>query len=161
MLCREKKMIAPTIYQVLYNPFSRAAEKELFPCLRRFGISIRVFNPLAGGLLTGKYSKSSESVPTDGRFALRPHYQSRFWHEEFHKAVSLLESETAETNVSLVEATFRWFTCHSPLNRKDGIILGFLIFSIFFIFLFIFFIFHFSLHQGFPRRGIWFKTWRQ
>lgn len=34
-LCRANGWIQPTVYQGLYNAIHRAAEPELFPCLRK------------------------------------------------------------------------------------------------------------------------------
>lgn len=32
----------------MYNPITRAIESELVPCLRKFGIRLVIYNPLAG-----------------------------------------------------------------------------------------------------------------
>ncbi|KAJ7774676.1 NADP-dependent oxidoreductase domain-containing protein [Mycena maculata] len=66
-ICRAKGWIQPTIYQAMYNPITRAIESELVPCCRKFGLRIVVYNPLAGGLFTGKVM-SADTVPKDGRF---------------------------------------------------------------------------------------------
>lgn len=39
MICRANGWIQPTAYQGVYNAIHRAVEPELFPCLRKFGIS--------------------------------------------------------------------------------------------------------------------------
>lgn len=39
MLCRANGWIQPTAYQGVYNAIHRAVEPELFPCLRKYGIS--------------------------------------------------------------------------------------------------------------------------
>lgn len=51
----------------MYNAITRSAEPELYVTLKRFGIDLVVYNPVAGGLLSGKI-KSSE-VPREGRFS--------------------------------------------------------------------------------------------
>lgn len=38
-ICRANGWIQPTAYQGVYNAIQRAVEPELFPCLRKFGIS--------------------------------------------------------------------------------------------------------------------------
>lgn len=43
----------PDVYQASYN----ACEAELFPCLRRYGIAIYEFSPLAGGMLSDRYQR--------------------------------------------------------------------------------------------------------
>lgn len=51
----------------MYNAITRNVEPELFPCLRKFGMRFYAYNPLAGGLLTGKHS-SLEADAKDTRF---------------------------------------------------------------------------------------------
>ena len=51
----------------MYNAVTRDVEAELLPCLRHLGISFYAYNPLAGGLLTGRY-RHPTAVPDGGRF---------------------------------------------------------------------------------------------
>ncbi|MGC4938660.1 aldo/keto reductase [Kribbella sp. DT2] len=44
--------------QVEYNLINRAAERDLIPMARAMGLGVTPYSPLAGGLLTGKYSRS-------------------------------------------------------------------------------------------------------
>ena len=44
---------APVCNQVAYSLANRAAEQEMLPACRRFGMGVTVFSPLAGGLLAG------------------------------------------------------------------------------------------------------------
>ena len=69
--------------QPRYNLLFRQPERELFPFCEEEGLGVIPYNPLAGGLLTGKY-EWSESPPTTGRFALGTAgkmYVHRYWHE--------------------------------------------------------------------------------
>ena len=54
--------------QPRYSLLFRQNERELFPLCEDEGIAVIPYNPLAAGILTGKYKRSS--VPTEGRFAL-------------------------------------------------------------------------------------------
>ncbi len=47
------------------NSRKNQVEGELFPCLRRFDIAFYAYNPLAGGILTGRY-ESINDMPTEG-----------------------------------------------------------------------------------------------
>ena len=40
----------------MYSCLTRGVEEELLPCLKHYGIAFYAYSPLAGGLLTGKYS---------------------------------------------------------------------------------------------------------
>lgn len=51
----------------MYNAIQRSIEPELVTVCRRFGIDIVVYNPIAGGIFSGKY-KSNE-VPKEGRYS--------------------------------------------------------------------------------------------
>jgi aflatoxin B1 aldehyde reductase len=58
------------MYQGIYNALHRGVEPELIPCLRRYGIALYAFQPLAGGFLTSKYRRDivNEEHETSSRF---------------------------------------------------------------------------------------------
>ena len=124
-ICRQNGWPVPAVYQGMYNALSRKPEGELFPALRDQGVRFNVYNPLAGGLLTGKYS-SYNSKPTDGRFAALTFYQDRYWKKSLFKAVENLTNECWAEGTSPVSAALRWIAFHSHLDfeQGDGIILG-------------------------------------
>jgi len=68
MICRQHGWVRPTIYQGMYNAITRNLATELIPACRRYGLDIVVYNPLAGGLFSGKV-KSHDVKPTEGRFS--------------------------------------------------------------------------------------------
>ena len=124
-LCDRRGWIKPTVYEGMYNPLTRNAERELNACLDHFGMRYYAYNPLCGGLLTGRYS-SFEEDPADGRFTHRPGYQKRYWKKSYFDAVDLLKEACISDKVTLVEAAYRWLAYHSMLrdDRGDGIIIG-------------------------------------
>ena len=67
--------------QPRYNLLYREIETELLPLCRAEGLGILVYNPLAGGFLTGKYR--SDEAPREGtRFTLgtaADRYRERYW----------------------------------------------------------------------------------
>uniref|UniRef100_A0A4W2DB94 NADP-dependent oxidoreductase domain-containing protein n=1 Tax=Bos indicus x Bos taurus TaxID=30522 RepID=A0A4W2DB94_BOBOX len=68
-LCRSNGWILPTVYQGMYNATTRQVETELLPCLRHFGLRFYAYNPLAGGLLTGRYQyEGKDGKQPLGRF---------------------------------------------------------------------------------------------
>ncbi len=121
--CKARGMVVPTVFEGVYNPLTRKAENELFAALKAFNMRFCAYNPLAGGLLTGKYT-SVDEVPKEGRFVLRKTYPGRYWKKTFFDAVELIKNACGE--ISLVEATYRWMAFHSQLNaeRGDAIIIG-------------------------------------
>ena len=124
-LCQKHGWPKPTVYQGRYNGLSRNVESELFPALRKLGMRFYAFNPLAGGLLSGKHIHYEDS-PMPGRFARLQSYRNRYWKESFFEAVSFLADKCGEAEITLAEASFRWLAYHSLLNQSegDGIIIG-------------------------------------
>lgn len=124
-LCDRNGWVRPTVYEGIYNPLTRKAEVELDACLDAFGMRFYAYNPLAGGLLTGRYRRY-EDAPTDGRFTHRPNYQGRYWWKSFFEAVALLRDSCEPLGITIIEATYRWLAHHSMLkgDRGDAIIIG-------------------------------------
>ena len=124
-ICDKRGWVKPTIFEGIYNPLTRKAEIELNACLNYFGLRFYAYNPMAGGLLTGRYEKFEEA-PTDGRFTHRPNYQNRYWKKSFFDAVDLLKAVCEKNGITTIEATYRWLAYHSMLNAKrgDAIIIG-------------------------------------
>ena len=124
-LCDRNGWVRPTVFEGIYNPLTRNAETELNACLDYFGMRFCAYNPMAGGLLTGRYGKY-EDAPTDGRFTHRPNYQNRYWKKSFFDAVGLLKTVCEKYGITTIEATYRWLAYHSMLRpeRGDAIIIG-------------------------------------
>lgn len=124
-LCREHGLTPPTVYQGLYNPLNRAVEKELLPVLRKNNCLFIAYNPLAAGLLAGKYtSPDTDKVPA-GRFKNNQNYLPRFYTDANFKAVETIRQACEKAGISMVEATYRWLLCHSALDAPDdGVLLG-------------------------------------
>lgn len=123
--CKENGWPTPSVYQGMYNGLSRKVENELFPALRELGMRLYAFNPLAGGLLSGKYNNFMEN-PSNGRFTLRPNYQDRYWKKSFFDALGMLTEKCKELDIPVAEAAYRWLAYHSQLDQSegDGIIMG-------------------------------------
>ncbi|XP_016277567.2 aflatoxin B1 aldehyde reductase member 4-like [Monodelphis domestica] len=133
-LCKSKGWVLPTVYQGMYNATTRQVETELFPCLHHFGLRFYAYNPLAGGLLTGKYKyeDKDKSQPL-GRFfgnSWSETYRNRFWKEHHFQAIALVEKALAASYgaspPSMTSAALRWMYHHSGLQgaRGDAVILG-------------------------------------
>jgi len=132
-LSKQNNYILPTVYQGMYNPITRSVETELFPCLRHFKISFYAYNPLAGGLLTGRYKFTDTENEPVGRFfgnSWAEAYRGRYWKKVNFDALDnikhRLDEAYGEGKVSLVDASLRWMVHHSQLltSLGDGIILG-------------------------------------
>mmetsp|Transcript_90099 Transcript_90099/g.160459 ORF Transcript_90099/g.160459 Transcript_90099/m.160459 type:complete len:420 (+) Transcript_90099:33-1292(+) len=68
--CKNRDMVLPTVYQGCYNVITRDMEREIVPVAREFGLRLYMYNPLGGGLLSGKYSKLDDLTGASvGRFS--------------------------------------------------------------------------------------------
>lgn len=117
---RERGWQAPAVAQPMYNVLARGIEQEYLACCRRFGIANVCYNPLAGGLLSGKQSFGAGPLPGT-RFDGNKMYRDRFWHEEYFRAVEALRKAADRIGVTLTELALRW-VCHAP--GADSVILG-------------------------------------
>ncbi|CAG07046.1 unnamed protein product [Tetraodon nigroviridis] len=133
-ISRHNSWIVPTVYQGMYNATTRQVETELFPCLRSYGIKFYAYNPLAGGLLTGKYHyEDKDSSQPAGRFfgnSWAKAYQDRYWKKSHFQAVDVvlkaLDTVYGSGKPTLTSAAMRWMYHHSKLKSEhgDGVIIG-------------------------------------
>jgi len=124
-LCRHNGWMQPIVYQGMYNALTRDVERELFPCLRNYGIGFYAYNPLAGGMLTGKHP-SQQDIPESGRFKQERGYLDRYWREDYFSVLQRLGNACDDLGVKPVEVAMSWLVNHSLLDahKGDGIILG-------------------------------------
>lgn len=115
----------PTVYQGMYNALCRNVEPELFPAIRTLGMRFYAFNPLAGGLLTGKHH-NYEECPGSGRFARLKSYRDRYWKQSYFDAIEEIRKACTKENITMAEAAYRWLTNHSCMESDfdDGILIG-------------------------------------
>ncbi|KAK3711175.1 hypothetical protein LTR37_009768 [Vermiconidia calcicola] len=124
MHCKYNNWVRPTIYQGMYNAIVRGIEPELIPACKRFGLDIVVYNPVAGGIFTGKYK--SHEMPAEGRFSdsgnakIAENYRKRYFKDATFEALSIIEPVVQKHNLTLLETAFRWLVHHSALDIKDG-----------------------------------------
>jgi aryl-alcohol dehydrogenase (NADP+) len=98
--------------QPRYNLLHREIETDLLPLCRAEGVGVIVFNPLAGGLLTGKHRPGSEPAPGT-RFSPQlgstgGAYRRRYWQDEALHAVAALRGFFEARSQSLTTAALAW-----------------------------------------------------
>jgi aryl-alcohol dehydrogenase (NADP+) len=95
--------------QPRYNLLWRSEERDLLPLCAEEGIAVIPYNPLAGGLLTGKHN--AKAPPPEGRFTLGTAggmYQGRYWQERNFAVVEDLRRLAAEAGLSMTAMALRW-----------------------------------------------------
>ncbi|KAK4508671.1 hypothetical protein PRZ48_002410 [Zasmidium cellare] len=123
ILCKASGWVQPTIFQCMYNAITRSIEPELIAACRRYGLDIVVYNPLAGGLFSGKYKL--DSIPTEGRYSdvdkeVGGMYRDRYFKDSTFDALRIVQGAAEKHVLTLFEVALRWLTNHSALNIKDG-----------------------------------------
>jgi aryl-alcohol dehydrogenase-like predicted oxidoreductase len=118
--CHANRWAPPVVTQVPYNLLTRGIEQELVPFSEVMNVGITVYNPLAGGLLTGKHRK--ESGPEEGtRFDLSEEYYRRYWLDSNLDAVAELRGIAADAGKSMTELAFQWLLSQPHV---DSVIVG-------------------------------------
>lgn len=96
--------------QPRYNLLFRHIEAELLPLALDQGIGVISYNPLAGGVLTGRY-QAGQAIQEGTRFALQnagPLYRARYWQEAQLQAVDQLKQACEQHGVSITQAAIAW-----------------------------------------------------
>jgi aryl-alcohol dehydrogenase (NADP+) len=104
--------------QPRYNLLFRQIERELLPLCLEEGIGVIPYNPIAGGLLSGKHRR--EAGPTAGtRFTLgnaAERYQDRYWHEREFATVDALRPLAQEAGLPLAGLAVAWTLAHPAIT---------------------------------------------
>ncbi|MBI5947181.1 MAG: aldo/keto reductase [Chloroflexi bacterium] len=96
--------------QPRYNLLFREIERELLPLCQEDGVGVIPYNPIAGGLLSGKHNR--EAGPEEGsRFTLgtaAQRYQDRYWHDRMFDTVEELRPIAREAGMTLPQMAVAW-----------------------------------------------------
>jgi len=112
----------------MYNGITRAIEPELVPCLRKHGINLVIYNPLAGGFFAGKIANPTDAGDKGGRFddskPIGVMYRKRYLKDAYFRSLEVLKGVVAKHNLRLTEVALRWVQHHGVLTPEDSVILG-------------------------------------
>ena len=93
-----------------YNLLTRDIEYELLPVCTDEGIGVCAYNPLAGGLLSGKHDRT-RPPSTGTRFsneAMGKMYYERYWNDSNFDAVEQFRTLAAESGHDMVQMALAW-----------------------------------------------------
>ncbi|HEY6442673.1 MAG TPA: aldo/keto reductase [Candidatus Acidoferrales bacterium] len=105
--------------QPRYNLLYREIERELLPLCAEEGVGVIPYNPIAGGMLTGKHDRGKP--PNEGtRFGIGGRagalYQDRYWREQIFNAVDELQKTAAKANTSLTALAVAWVLANPAIT---------------------------------------------
>ena len=104
--------------QPRYNLLFRQIEREMLPFCEEDGVGVIPYNPIAGGLLSGKHDFGAPP-PEGGRFTLGwagQIYQERYWNERAFHTVSALAKLADQAGVSLVTLSVAWVLANKAIT---------------------------------------------
>lgn len=104
---REVGLAPPARAQQLYNALVRQLDVEYFAFAARYGLATEVYNPLAGGLLTGRHA-GLEADRRGSRFWKNTRYERRYWNEALFARRAELESLAGSLGLTLVTLAYRF-----------------------------------------------------
>jgi aryl-alcohol dehydrogenase-like predicted oxidoreductase len=105
-----KNLIRIDSVQPRYNLLFRTFERDLLPMCADEKIAVIPYNPLAGGLLTGKHNRAAPP-PEGSRFTLGragAMYQARYWKEHEFETIEALRGVAQEAGMSMATLAVRW-----------------------------------------------------
>ncbi|MCX4095623.1 aldo/keto reductase [Nocardia sp. alder85J] len=86
----------------------RQLERDLLPLCEEEGLGVMPYNPLAGGLLSGRHDRAQKP---SGRFDLgtaAARYRDRYWHQEMFDTVEKLAALAGEADLALPTLALAW-----------------------------------------------------
>jgi aryl-alcohol dehydrogenase (NADP+) len=101
--------------QPRYNLLFREFERDLFPLCIEEGVGLIPYNPLAGGMLSGKHERGQP--PAEGTRFTIPNagtmYQGRYWHDREFEAVEAFQQIANEAGLKPATLAVAW-VLHQP-----------------------------------------------
>jgi aryl-alcohol dehydrogenase (NADP+) len=116
--CELRNLARIASVQPRYNLLFRAFERDLLPLCAEEGIAVIPYNPIAGGLLSGKHDGRAPP-PNGSRFTLGSagaRYQERYWHEQEFATIEALRAVAAEAGMSMATMAVAWTLSHPAIT---------------------------------------------
>ncbi|OBR90746.1 MULTISPECIES: aldo/keto reductase [Clostridium] len=112
--CDKRNLITPSVTENVYNSITRGIESELVPCIKQNKVGLVIYNPIAGGLLSGKHSK--DHPVENSRFSDLGGYYQRYWNDDSFQAMEKLTQIAQSHGMKLLELALRWCISYSYVN---------------------------------------------
>jgi 1-deoxyxylulose-5-phosphate synthase len=95
----------------MYNLAARGIEQEFLAMASRFEVPVIVYNPLAGGMLTGKQKRDAPLTGT--RFDNNQMYLNRYWHDQYFDAVDAFVDIAKQAGRTPISLALNWLLHHT------------------------------------------------
>ena len=92
----------------------------MIPMLKNHPMGLVAYNPLAGGLLTGKHRKNAPAP--DSRFSREKGYANRYFHDNNLDAVEELNRIAEASGYNMIEMSLKWLLASENVT---SVIVGF------------------------------------
>ncbi len=108
--CETRGWIGPVAVQPRYNLLFRQIERDLVPLCLEESLATLCYNPLAGGLLSGKHRHGTPAEANSRFGAIRGAalYKDRYWHEREFVAVDAFTQLAAGSGIAPVPLAIAW-----------------------------------------------------
>jgi aryl-alcohol dehydrogenase-like predicted oxidoreductase len=97
-----------------YSLLLRRPDAELVPAMRRLGLGLLPYFPLASGLLTGKYRRNA-TMPAGARLTTTERLANRYLTDRNWGIVEHLETFVADRGHTMLELAFSWLLAQNPV----------------------------------------------
>ncbi len=116
-LSAAKNLVRFDCLQPRYNLLVREPENELLRLCADEGLGVIPYNPLAGGLLTGKHERGEP--PQGTRFTLgnaAANYQERYWHDREFDTVDAIRACAEQAGIPMAQLAVAWTLSHPAVT---------------------------------------------
>jgi aryl-alcohol dehydrogenase-like predicted oxidoreductase len=90
-----------------YSLLVRGIERDRIPVMRRHGMTLLPYAPLAGGFLTGKYERG-KPLPRNARLAYSTHHATEVINERNWAMIEQIGAVAQRSGLSMLELAFGW-----------------------------------------------------
>jgi aryl-alcohol dehydrogenase-like predicted oxidoreductase len=119
-VCDREGIPRPVTAQQIYNLLIRQLDVEYLRFAARYALHTTVYNPLAGGLLTGRH-RPGDDIPAGSRFAGNKLYQGRYWSPRMLELAAAYADLARAAGLTPVELAYRWL---AQAPGVDSILVG-------------------------------------
>lgn len=114
----ERGLARVVALQPRHNLLHRPYERDVFPLARAAGMGVMPYNPLAAGMLTGKYRRGAPA-PAGSRFALGEYgrmYQGRYWSERMFDVAEAVEAVAGAEGLTPAQVALAWLLANDAVT---------------------------------------------